>query len=282
MNTSEKSDVFFVGQLGQEQVTEAEFEGNSQYCAPFCYELGGKFFDLVLDNGREIFVQFLDGQNLAISEKNITEHHYYECLKCRENIYLVHLEKKGRWPREGLTIVLDLDQSLVTVNFLTQGAVKEYEKLVVRDLQFGAIRLPGKSLPLIRHAYTRDLIGEKIEYTYSPDFSIIHIYQDGKCRAANPEIMRKKGLSAVPTDIQFEEPCIYIKITENVYVFSWIEENFGSGTQGFMLMDTWRTNDVGLFFGVNPQGNPESYMITAIGRYVTETLPEETAPSNFY
>ncbi len=257
---------------------ESSFEGISQYRQPLCFELSGKFFDFIFDDKRELLVEFKDKQNVSITEDGQTEGHKYEALKCRDLIYLVLIEKKGRKPREGIIFVIDLEQYLVTGNFLTQGAVEGYERLVVRDLTFGRIARPGAPITAKRHEYTKDLIGKKIEYTYSPYFSIIHIYREKDCRVANTEMMKKRGLSSVPMDKFFEEPCIYIKITDGVYVFSWIESNYGSGTQGFMLMDTDRTHDVGCFFGVAPDGKPECYLVSAVGKYVTERLPEEDIP----
>ena len=263
---------------GAEAMYTTVFEGCSQYRRPGCFEFAGQKLNLVFDNGEEFIIDFLDGQNLTWTKiGGQAEYHKYDCLKATNVHYLVHFEKKGLWPREGVTLVVDLARDLVTGNFLTQGAVEDYINLVTRNLQFGAIRRPGKPLSTERHEHTKDLIGKKIQYTYSPVFSIIHIYySEHLCRGTIPP-ERRAQMPPVPESERklFEEESIYLKIAPNVYVFSWIEKNFGSGTQGFMLMDTTRIHDCGCFFGVNPQGEPESYMITAYGKYITEELPEE-------
>ncbi|MDR1766797.1 MAG: MoaF N-terminal domain-containing protein [Lachnospiraceae bacterium] len=273
---------------GAEAMYTTEFEGISQYRRPYCFELAGRTFDIVFDDGMEVAVTFDDGHRLTWSANGCEkESHGYDCLKATDEHYLVHFEKKGRWPREGVTLIIDLHQDLCTGNFSTQGEDPTFVNLVKRTLRFGALRIPGKPLPTARHCHTTDMVGKKICYTYSPVFSITHIYFTDRLSRA---VLSRQTIDETMDDAQkkeqanrklFEEESIYLKIDENVYVYSWIEKNFGSGTQGFMLMDTHRVTDVGCFFGVNPQGQPESYMISAFGKYVTDTFPEETAPSPY-
>ena len=45
-----------------------KYIGLSQYKAAFCHELGGKHFHLVLDDGDELSLNFLDGENLQWTE----------------------------------------------------------------------------------------------------------------------------------------------------------------------------------------------------------------------
>lgn len=269
---------------GAEAMYITEFEGISQYKRPYSFELAGQTMALIFDDGLEIIVTFSGGHTLSWTENaSFTEYYNYDCLKATDLHYLVHFEKKGRWPREGVTLIIDLNQDLVTGNFLTQGADEDFINLVQRKIRFGAISCSGKALPMKRHEYTKDLIGKKITYTYNPLFSVTHIYYSDKLSRA---VLTKKTseLAAINAETPreyklFEEESIYLKIDEGVYVFSWIEKNFGSGTQGFMLMDTRRVHDVGVFFGVNPKGEPESYMVTAYGVFEEERLPEESAIS---
>jgi hypothetical protein len=260
-------------------LTPPNSEGLAQYRIPFCYELTGEVLNVHLDDGKNIVVNFLSGELVSLTTNaEAPEIHHYECLKSRSRIYLVQLELKGRWPREGLFMVLDLEKNLVTFNFLTQGAHKEYVKLVDRKVVFGAIKRPGLPLPEQRHEYSKDLMGKKIEYAYNPNARVVHIYYTDKLlRVAIP-----KGMVPPPgSDIFFEEPTIYLKIADQLYVMSWIEKNLGNGTQGFMLMDTKKEMDVGGFFGVSPQGDPENYMVSAFGKFTTEKYPEEDMPSPY-
>ena len=56
------------------------------------YELAGKTFHLILDDGRDWLVNFLDGENLLIAEKGKTfVWESYECLKGDETTYVVRV-----------------------------------------------------------------------------------------------------------------------------------------------------------------------------------------------
>ena len=256
---------------------DSGFEGLSQYRQPLCHELTGKFFKICLDSKKTCSILLKDDTKLVffddiLSPKTCS----YECLKCVEGIYLIHFVPDDNSPRKAVTIVLDNKNSLATVNFAVQGNDTSFPALVERKIHFGYIETKESTPNKKRHSYTEDLVGKKIEYTYNPMFSIIHIYHSkNTCRAATPSSMKERNMFSIGGNKKFEEPCVYIKIDEDIYVFSWIEENLRTGTQGFMLMNTKRLTDVGVFFGTNPQDNPESYTVSAYGRFINDKLDEE-------
>jgi Molybdenum cofactor biosynthesis protein F. len=257
-----------------------EFEGLSQYRPPLCFELAGRTLDMVFDDGNEYYVDFLDGQTLSYRINRVDcLMERYECLKADDSVYLVHCEKKGRKPREAMTFVIDLESGLVTGDFATQGAVPSKPRLVQRKTVFGAIRRPGMELPAERHSFSEELVGKKIEWVYSPKFKIIHIYQTKdviRVGFSKDMPMPEPDPDRFPNG-PFEEPAIHVKINDRIHIFSWVEEN-SNGTRGFLVMNVQRLIDVGCFFGVNPWGEPESYMVAAYGKWVTEELPEEKRP----
>jgi len=256
-------------------ITE-EYKGVSQYRRPLDFELTGKTFNIALDNGKDFLLELLTDETLRFSYENITELQTYECLKGTDSIYLIHFERKGQQPRKAITLVVDLTTRLVTANFATQGANQENSRLVEREIIFGAIRNPGKPLPQKRHEYTQELIGKKIEWFFNPEFSVIHIYHaKDRYRGCFSEAMKKRVKDASKLPAFIEEPSVYIKISDKVYVFSFIEKNSKGGTMEFMLMDEARLIASGLFFGINPEGKPESYTFSAYGKYVTDTVAEE-------
>ena len=59
-----------------------KFYGLSQYKGPFCYELAGKEFRLVMDNGTAFTLSFLDEKSLGWSENGAPPRKdSYQCLK---------------------------------------------------------------------------------------------------------------------------------------------------------------------------------------------------------
>lgn len=257
-----------------------EFVGASQYRLPFSFELAGKVTDLVFDDGKELLIQWLDGSTMSYSENGAPAIiQKYECLKAENNIYLILSEKPNSSPREAMILVLDLAARLVTGNFVKQGALSAKPHVVTREVRFGYIDAPGKPVPADRHAFTEDLVGKKIRWTYNPTFDVVHVYRTPTHYRWAFSPKTRKNLPAdgkLNKDFvnKLDEPCIYIKINDHMYVFSWIEEE-GSGTEGFALMNVDRMNDVGCFWGNNPDGGREAYMFSAYGEVIKEHLPEE-------
>lgn len=261
-----------------------EFEGLSQYRVPYSRELEGKSYVLVFDDRYEMMVSFPSRDKIMFSENGgdlVIENCHV--LKAEDTVYFLMVDRRKTTPRSGFMLIIDLKTNLVTGNFVQQGTRPDFPSLVTRYIRFGAIKEGDRPLPADRHHYTDDLIGRKIEWTYNPNFKITHVYlsNDSYCFALNgemkKEMMERRGIED-GMDVTYKpvkEPSIFLKIRENVYVFSWIEENGGSGTEGLVVINTDRMTDVGCFFGNNPQGEPEGYMFSAYGHWVNEHLEEE-------
>ena len=158
---------------------EPRFEGLSQYRGPFNFELSGKAFSLAMDNGYDYLINFVDGENLMWTKQG---GHFkwekYECLKSDESTYVVNFDVYGSSPRTGATLVLDMENSLITAVIAKIGTNPKIPGIITNDIYFGAIKVPGEELPMKRHGFTADMVGKRIEWTYSPDFKIIHVYSD--------------------------------------------------------------------------------------------------------
>ncbi len=261
-----------------------QFEGLSQYKVPYTRELEGKCFEIVFDD-HSVFTIVFSARDTALFSYNGTDFCKEAChvMKAEDEAYLVFVDQKNHVPRKGFLLVIDLENDLVTGTFMQQGKRADFPGLVSREIKFGAIREGDKPLPEERHAFTTDLIGKKIEWTYNPNFSIIHVYLTPTTYywAVNDR-MKEMMQAARAAEGRGNEPMVpiieesaYVKIRDNLYVFTFIEEHQGSGTQGFFVINTDRLNDCGVFFGNNPQGEPEGYMITAFGHWVTERIPYE-------
>lgn len=261
------------------------FRGNCQYKAPYSRELEGKAFDLVFDDGYELSMSFPTRDKILLSENGgpaCLDTCY--CMKAEEGAYLLLTEKKDSKPRAGLVLALDVNAGLVTADFMLQGTDPTYPDLVTRTVRFGYIKDGDRPAPVERHYYTRELIGKKIEWRYSPEFAIVHVYCGAETyfatmRNVTPEQAEKfrkereaLGLPPIPLTT---EPTFYVHIRDNLFLLSFVEKNLGSGTQGLFLINTDRLTDVGCFWGTNPDRAPEGYMFSAYGQWVTEHLPQE-------
>jgi hypothetical protein len=289
-----------------------QFIGLSQYRGAFNCELAGKSFHLVMDDGKELSMVFLDGENVQIAEKGrpyIWES--YEGLKGDETTYLVHVRKADD-PMINMTWVLDTEQRLVTMVLMEEGYDKEFPRLIRTTPFFGAIRVPGRELPTIRHHLSSRMVGHHIYWHYNPGFSIQHIYHSPNCirasagsMALRDEMMRQyekqietgtpeeraqaeaalKRLRERARDYPFyEEECFHIWINDHLNLFCFLEENMtlriGNHDQGgggiLLLQDTERLIDVGLSFCAG-----EYYLCTAYGDENEDGDPLDTAESPY-
>jgi hypothetical protein len=258
----------------------------SRYRQPFNYELSGKKFRLAMDRDKDYFVNFLTGHYLEWGEfDQMPKKYYYECAKADESTYFVNWEVTGAKPRAGFTLIVDLEQRLVTLCKTYTRFSERYPTLVDTDFDFGAIELEGFPLPRIRHGYTTDLVGKRILWNYSPEFCIIHVYyHPNYIRATFPPERLPAGPPPSPEAMEewlnnpYDEKAAYIKIKKNIYLVSAIEQNMSKrglpGNSLLFLMDVARVHDVGRSFGHtgNTQAGdgiaPENYMFAAYGDFV--------------
>ena len=269
-----------------EEAKKSVFPGGlSQYRCPLSRELEGQQFEFVMDEGPGITVSFPGRNSIVITDGADTYRTSCQVQKAEDGAYFVLAELKDVSPRTAYMMVIDVHEYLITVIRAQQGTVKSFPNLVTREARFGAIPDGEGQLPEKRPCYTKDLVGKKIEWTYNPEFSVIHVYlPDNYYTTARNEEMKKKmeemkrknpDLFKGRKEPYFEKDCLYIKLRENLYLFSFVEFNSGSGTQGLMVLNTDRLTDVGCFWGSNRQNEQEGYTFSAYGKWIREEIPED-------
>ena len=291
-----------------------KFFGLSQFKTPFCFELAGKHFHILMDDGREFSLNFLDGKTLQWAEngKPYVEDNY-QCLKGDDTTYLVHVrlaEDDGRFTHNW---ILDTAQRLVTLDLMEQLYEPGFDRLIRNIPFFGAIDVPGLPLPEIRHHLSARMAGEHIFWHYNPGHVLQHIYHaphvirastgDGKTpeetmrtrmadmlNSGDPEKIAEAEKVIESFRIRatyypmYEEPCFHVWIKENLNLFCFAEEimcrrspNHDQGGGGILLLqDIERLTDVGVCFNVN-----EYYMVSAYGDSNENGDPFDTVPSPY-
>ena len=279
------------------EMKKPEFEGLSQYRPHPNYELAGRSFHLIMDNGGEVTVRFLTGNRLELERKGQRYVEQYDCAKGADLAYFVNLEITNSKPRNNVTLILDLMTRLVTIVDTYSNYRDGLPMLVDHVYDFGAIDLPGYTLPMKRHGYTTDLVGKRIQWHYSPEFSIVHVYyHPNYIRATfSPEALARMTMPAPGSNADgwavypYDEKAVYVKIREGLYVVSFTEQNYSKrgkiGNSLLFLMDTDRLHDVGRSFGHAGQFgamtfHPENYLFGAYGEYMAPNGDEqmETEP----
>ena len=194
----------------------------------------------------------------------------------------LNFEEENVFPRIGYSLVLDLEQSLVTLAIAHLGRNPKYSRMPDIEFVFGAILDELGNGPAIRHGYTADLAGRAINWNYGT-FDIIHVYSSERYYrvAFSPrriqsmiEQMKAEGreLPPPPADANrgvYEDYADYIKIKDGLYLVSLLETQLcrsrGHGNSLLFLMNLKEMHDVGRSFGTNDAGGDENYLFGAFG-----------------
>ena len=290
------------------------FTGLSQFRLPYCYELSGKKFHIVMDSKAEYLMDFVNDDTVLIAEEGQQAvYENYECLKGDERTYLVHWTPKKHEGKINCALVLDLRQRLVTFVHFETGYDPKYPRLIRVIPYFGAIKVPGEALPAKRHHLSARMAGRHIKWYYTPEMNLQHIYHSPIAVRASSgpeqtydEAMRsrleKKFRSDDPKERReaeetwermmkrkewypfYEEPCFHIFISDSMNLFCFVEENMirrsPNGSEGgggiLLLQEIDRCVDVGVSFNAE-----EFYMVSAFGIENEIEDPLDTAESPF-
>ena len=277
-----------------------KFDPLLQFRGPNSYELAGKNLNIIMDDGNEFYVSFLDGENLLWSEnKAAPVLRSYEALKGETDLYIAHIivsTEEGKEVHQG--IVLDLAQDLVTLVMMEEGLIEEADRLIRVTPSFGAIKYPGKPLPEKRHCFTDRMTGRRISWHYSSNFFKTHIYfkptlyrlpfvdhdsfrrrmeaeEDPAEKARLKEFVDRFARTKEKYPFA-EEPCFHVTINDHFNLFCFVEENEtradplkAVGGGGLLLLqDLDRLIQNGLGFGLGTYT-----MCTAYGK--EEFEPDE-------
>ena len=199
--------------------------------------------------------------------------------RVRKAIYFVdfvkHLERATT-----LSLVLDLSRGIFTVvegrlpeknearkDLLSRVAAGRELTDVAAIFRHGAIdRSFGPRTP--RHTVTEELVGKRIEYSYSPTERYEHIYLNGSFYTWHCLLGAEQGLA--DTDC-----CHSYKLARNLYLFVWREKIVP--TLGIVVVDLNAMRTTGKIFGY--EGNnfrkASNFRIGARARLRTITPPQE-------
>jgi hypothetical protein len=288
-----------------------KFYGYSQYKAPYSYELSGQSLHLIMDDGQDYRLRFLDGENLEWAKQGQSgAADRYECMKGDDTTYFVHVQPQAFEGKVNHSWIIDLAQDLATLVVTEEGVIPAAARLVRVTPVFGAIKRAGRPLNSQRHAFTDRMVGRHIIWHYSPGFSIQHIYhaphlyrlprfdmaafskrfEDEAGRVNDPEDVariekRRAYYERTKETYPFcEEPCFHIRISENMNLFCFCEENetmmdpeqaIGGGGL-ILLQDIERLTDVGLSYCLG-----EYYMVSAFGEENLSGDPIDKVPSPY-
>jgi len=218
-------------------------------------DLEGKTFDFFMENGWLIRHVFNSESSLTweilkgngVGEK-VTE--AYTATSIREGVYFVDfIKSKEKATSVSLVMNLNTDNGTAIINRMPskeETMRPAYQRVMDGDLltpvdstfvQFsiGTNYTPGRG-----HQLTDELIGKRIQYTYSPHESYEHVYLNQNNYAWQCLNGVEKGLA--DTDL-----CHYYKIDEELYLFVWREKIIP--TAGVIMIDLKKLKTTGKIIG---------------------------------
>ena len=267
--------------------------GLDHYRPPLCFELVGKSFTLIMDNGVDYVLNFVSNKFLEWNyEGNEPQVEEYECLKGDDTTYLVSFEISNDEQRTNHTVVLDLENMLVTRIIARNGENPKFKYLNSTYFDFGAILKEDGTTEFKRHSYTDEMVGTCVQWCYGPQITTVHVYyctnfyritypyDNTQEESINEGLMNL--LSQLPSS---DEPAVYIRIKDKMYLVSITEVNmekllgakgqFRSNTLCF-LQNYDRLYQVGRAFGnitIDEGDIKINMMFGAYGKFTD--VPEE-------
>jgi len=232
-------------------------------------DLVGETVELHLESGQTVahrfeagcrlFWEITSGRRQTGAAERAAEENCFTA-KVREGIYFVdfikHLEQATT-----VTLILDLNAAITTVLVarlpdeseprwsLAERIVRGQELTAVSATFLrGSIGSPfGRGTP--RHEPTTDLVGRRVEYTYSPTERYEHIY-------LNEDFYTWHCLSGSEKGLADTDRCHCYKLADNLYFFVWREKIVP--TLGAVVVDFDQMRTVGKIFGYREAGTVES------------------------
>lgn len=219
-------------------------------------DLAGRTYNLHLEDGRTLQYRFANDRSLAWTVTagpgaGRTSTGDYLALLLREDLYLVDfLDTEER--ATSVTLVLDLARSICTL--LTGRLPDEAEagRSLISRLDSG-LDLTGVEVTFLsgavdrefnedseRHPHTDELVGKRVEYTYSPSERYEHIYLNERFYTWHCLLGVERGLADT-------DRCHYRKLGEKLYLFVWREKLVP--TLGVVVLDYTDMTSRGKIFG---------------------------------
>lgn len=196
----------------------------SHFARANSYELAGRELYLVMDSGLD-YILTIDEEKCSWHIKGESAKQApYMCFKADDTTFFLSFDVSDL---ENHTYVLDFEQRLVTQLICRKGVHPVNPHIMERVFTFGAIRMLGYKLPYKRHTFSAEHLGTTVQWRWSPQLFTRHAYLESDWYRITWE---DEGAAAEDFDETNEmlpstdEHAKYIKIKENMFLFSLTEE----------------------------------------------------------
>jgi len=243
----------------------AEAFGADNYTPPASDELAGSSHVLHFEDGRALEYRFLPDSKVAWSApagvsgvvaEDEGEAAYF-ALRVRDALYFVDFVATQE-PPTSVSLILDLGQGIATTlvavlpespdvghSLLARIAAGQELTAVAATFSSAAVDAPFTA-GTPRHHPTTELVGRRVEYTYSPTERYEHIYLNENFYTWQCLMGSEKGLADT-------DRCHYLKLGEQLYLFVWREKIVP--TLGAVVADFAAMRTMGKIFGHAQDGS---------------------------
>jgi hypothetical protein len=220
----------------------------------FTDALVGKTLQINTDGGPSLSYSFKNKHKLTVSaDGHSRAEASYGALALNRVVLVSHLVPGTQ---QGYNIVLDLDTGLATVIETWFSGYKDSRE-VQRQVYYGYMEVKDKDAPKERHGLSNRLEGRGFHWTQDTGVRTLEFYPS-VLYSTFVELTRSGG------ELCFCGPSDYIRITDEMFVYSRVEAEF-SGTMTLYVLDLNTLRQVGLRLGFDEQDALQYYMFTGTG-----------------
>lgn len=219
----------------------------------------GKQFTLRFDDGGPVWeydVTSISSLRWRCEGESAWHEEQYEAFEPAENLIFFSHYHTGDPRYRCVANAVDFRNGLVTcIDGVLGNGRTEWE--VGHKALFGIVEAEGVTAPLVRrHEITKELTGKSFSWTYSDTMTSIHVYSSPESYSWTIFLPNGSG------GMMWSSPCIYVKLRDDAYLMSWVEETC-NGMQGTFVFNPNIMHDAGFFYGIGDGG----LKLTSFGAY---------------
>ncbi|UJB30132.1 MoaF C-terminal domain-containing protein [Chromobacterium sp. Beijing] len=247
---------------------------------PRCAELDGRSLRLCFDDDSAADCRLESGGDARVVLERpgrasaLAEIDGFHASSLRAGVYFIDFRHQGP-AAQSLSLILDLAQRRFTLvlgrlpdadaaRICAFDRVERQMELTGVEVEFlhGAVNQPAAAVP--RHPPSRELIGMRNRYRYSPTECYEHIYLNDGLYAWHCLEGVERGLADV-------DRCHYYQVAERLYLFVWREKIIP--TLGVILIDLEQMRTDGKIFGYQDEdfGATRNFRVGAQASVVNHT-----------
>lgn len=225
--------------------------------SPLSNVLAGKSLTIVLDNGPTLGYQFTGHNRVSFTEGDAAAVQTgYGAHTLGPVVLFSHLVPRTQ---RGYIVVVDQQSGLATA-FEVWFSGYEDNREVQRQIAYGYVEQAGAQVPTARHGITNRIEGKGFYWKQDNGIETIEYY---------PSVMFSNfvELTRFGGELSFCGPSDYIRIDDNLYIYSRVEAEF-SGTMTTYVLDVNRAEQVGVRLGFDDTDTLEYYVFRGRGEWV--------------